>query len=119
MSRQRLHHMPFFVADYIGATRHLTLAERGAYTDLLFLSWSIGTLPKDPARLALMICCTPKEFAKVWPAIRAKFVETEAGYVNERLEAHRRKAIEISDKRAALGKLGGEASAASRKGQLQ
>lgn len=119
MSRQRLHHMPFFVADYLGATRHMTLAERGAYTDLLFLSWSIGALPKEPSRLALMICCTPKEFAKVWPAISNKFIETKVGLINERLETHRIKAIEISTKRSVLGKLGGETAAANRKGQLQ
>jgi uncharacterized protein YdaU (DUF1376 family) len=91
-SSPRLPYMPFFVSDYLGKTRHLTLAERGAYCDLLFHSWNIGPLPKERNRLASMLGCTPKELSAVWPKIRDKFTETPAGYVNDRLEAHRLKA---------------------------
>lgn len=90
--RPRLPYMPFFVSDYLGKTRHLTLAERGAYCDLLFHSWNIGPLPKERSRLAAMIGCTPREFRALWPKIREKFTEMPAGYVNSRLEAHRIKA---------------------------
>jgi len=111
--------MPFFVNDYLGATRHMTLAERGAYTDLLFLAWNIGPLPAEPARLAAMIGCTPKQFNLVWPTVRKKFVETEAGLVNERLELHRVKSIEISQKRMLAGREGGNTTAAKYKSRLQ
>jgi len=112
----RLPHMPFFVNDYLGATRHLTLAERGAYTDLLFLEWNIGPLPQDPARLAAMIGCSPRQFSAVWPAIQGKFAIVATGLVNERLEAHRAKALEISSKRAEAGRNGGYATAAKHGG---
>jgi uncharacterized protein YdaU (DUF1376 family) len=82
--------LPWFVRDYIAATRHLSLAERGAYTDLLFLSWENGPLPKDPVRLARLVGCGAEEFGQqVWPAIREKFTETDAGLINIRLEEHR------------------------------
>ena len=117
--KTRLPHMPFFVNDYIGATRHMTLAERGAYTDLLFLEWNIGPLPADPARLAAMIGCTSKQFSTVWPTVQQKFSDSPDGLVNERLELHRAKSIEISEKRAAIGRVGGIATAAKQRGTLQ
>ena len=88
--------LPWFVRDYIAATRHLSLAERGAYTDLLFLSWEMGALPSDPTRLARLVGCGADEFAEVWPAICAKFVQTEAGLVNMRLEEHRAESMRRS-----------------------
>jgi uncharacterized protein YdaU (DUF1376 family) len=88
--------LPWFVRDYIAASRHLSLAERGAYTDLLFLSWEIGPLPSDPARLGRLVGCGAEEFAEVWPAIRGKFIETEAGLVNARLEEHRAESMQRS-----------------------
>ena len=88
--------LPFFVRDYIAATRHLSLAERGAYTDLLFLSWEMGALPSDPAWLARLVGCGAEEFRQVWPAIRGKFIETEAGFVNARLEEHRAESMQRS-----------------------
>jgi hypothetical protein len=39
--------LPFFPRDYLAATRHMSLAERGAYTDLLWLQWENGHLPND------------------------------------------------------------------------
>jgi uncharacterized protein YdaU (DUF1376 family) len=96
--KARLPHMPFFVNDYLGATRHLTLAERGAYTDLLFLQWNLGPLPVDSNRLASLLGCTPKQFAMIWPAIQGKFIDTDAGLVNERLEYHREKTIKLQKK---------------------
>jgi len=90
--------LPFFVRDYIAATRHLSLAERGAYTDLLFLSWEMGSLPKDPARLARLVGCDADEFAQVWPIIRSKFTESDDGLVNARLEEHRTESMRRSEK---------------------
>jgi len=89
--------LPWFVRDYIAATRQFSLAERGAYTDLLFLSWEIGPLPKDLARLARLIGCDRTEFASVWPVIRDKFTETAEGLVNIRLEEHRAESMQRSE----------------------
>jgi len=90
--------LPWFARDYIAATRHFSLAERGAYTDLLFLSWEIGPLPSDPARLARLVGCDVAEFMLVWPALRPKFTETERGLVNIRLEEHRVESMQRSAK---------------------
>lgn len=81
--------LPFFVRDYIAATRHMSLAERGAYTDLLFQSWERGPLPNDPAKLARMVGCGVDEFAPIWAGIMDRFTQTETGLVNQRLEQHR------------------------------
>ena len=88
--------LPWFVRDYIAATRHLSLAERGAYTDLLFLSWEMGPLPSDLARLARLVGCDAEEFRQVWPAIRGKFIETAAGFQNARLEEQRTESMQRS-----------------------
>jgi uncharacterized protein YdaU (DUF1376 family) len=81
--------LPWFVRDYLAATGHLSPAERGVYTDLLFASWEMGPLPKDPVRLARLGRCDAGEFGQIWPAIREKFSETADGLVNARLEEHR------------------------------
>jgi uncharacterized protein YdaU (DUF1376 family) len=76
----------------------MTLAERGAYSDLLFFSWDSGPLPDDPARLARLLGCTPAEFAKIWPQLRSKFTATDHGLVNDRLEAERANSIALRAK---------------------
>jgi uncharacterized protein YdaU (DUF1376 family) len=95
---QSLAMLPWFVRYYIAATRQFSLAERGAYTDLLFLSWEIGPLPNDPIRLARLIGVSAPEFKRVWTTIRTKFTETEKGLVNTRLEQHRVESMDRSAK---------------------
>jgi len=85
--------MPWFPRDYLAATRGLHLAERGAYTDLLFFQWEMGGLPTDLDRLALLIGIQSDEFAKIWPSIKNKFVKRGDQLINKRLEEHRLKAI--------------------------
>lgn len=111
--------LPFFVRDYIAATRHMSLAERGAYTDLLFTQWETGPLPSDPARLARILGCSAREFDKVWPAVALKFAQSADGLVNERLEEHRHKAQELSAKRAQAGRHGGKQSGEQRRSKSQ
>lgn len=88
----RLPYMPFYVRDFLSATRSFSLEERGAYITMLAQTWDTGPLPKQPAKLAATIGCTPKELARVWKTVRAKFLETPAGLINVRLEDHRAKA---------------------------
>jgi uncharacterized protein YdaU (DUF1376 family) len=87
--------MPFFVRDYVASTRHMSLAERGAYSDLLFFQWENDRLPVDSDRLARLIGCTSEEFAIVWPHIREKFVETNGALLNQRLEEHRAESLRL------------------------
>ena len=45
--------MPFYVADYLRDTRHLSATEHGAYMLLIMQAWTQGgLLPLDPVRLA-------------------------------------------------------------------
>lgn len=92
--------LPWFARDYIAATRHMSLAERGAYTDLLFFEWENGPLPREPERLARLIGCAVAELEQVWPAIRPKFQDTPDGLTNRRLEEHRAEAHRLRDARA-------------------
>ena len=101
--------MPFFPRDYYCATRTLTLAQRGAYTDLLFWSWDNGPLPADPENLMRIIACSEAEFKQVWPAIRDKFVEYPDGLgklVNLRLEEERRKYSTFRQRQSEGGRKG-------------
>jgi uncharacterized protein YdaU (DUF1376 family) len=91
--------MPFYPRDYIAATRGMTLAERGAYCDLLFVAWDSGKpLPKETDVLARLVGVTPRTFAAIWPAIRKKLVEVPDGYISERLELERRKSLALRSK---------------------
>jgi uncharacterized protein YdaU (DUF1376 family) len=106
--------LPFFVRDYITATRHMTLAERGAYTDLLFFQWENGRIPKETDRIARLIGSSIEEFSGLWPQIRDKFADSDGGLTNMRLEDHRAKSIELSTKRAIAGQAGGKQSGKQR-----
>ena len=77
--------LPWFPRDYLAATRSLTLAERGAYTDLLFYSWDIGALPDDTKRIARMLGVDESEFAAIWPAIQSKFVRNEGQVIRHNM----------------------------------
>jgi uncharacterized protein YdaU (DUF1376 family) len=91
--------MPFYVRDHLIATRHMTLAERGAYFDLLCVLWdSQEPLPKDPDRLSRLVGCSKKEFAQLWPVLRRKFIEKDGGLVSRRLEIERQNSLEMRRK---------------------
>lgn len=108
--KSRLAMMPFWTGDYLAATRGLTLAERGAYTDLLFYSWELGGLPDNIPRQARMLGITVDEFREVLPAIRSHFHRNpETGLVvNERLEEERRISIAMREDAQVRGKNGGK-----------
>lgn len=92
--------LPWFPKDFIAATRHLSLAERGAYRDLLDYQWELGALPVDKLKLARLLGVTPKEFDAVWPAIAMKFAPSGGGLQNQRLEQHRKTALDLRAKRS-------------------
>jgi uncharacterized protein YdaU (DUF1376 family) len=92
--------LPFFPRDYLAATRHMSLAERGVYTDLLWLQWENGPLPDDAERLANMVGCQLAEFERLWQVVGRKFERTEQGLLNRRLELHREEALRLKAKRS-------------------
>lgn len=84
----------------------------GVYTRLLFTQWENRDLPNDYKSLASISKCTEEEFKKVWPAIKHKFIQNDAGrFYNLRVEETRSQQSKTS-----FGKsLGGQASAESKK----
>lgn len=83
----------FYPKDFLtdGRVAAMTLEECGAYIKLLCLCWTETTLPLDPRRLAQMIGCSPRTFARVWPALRVCFTATEDGLTHGRLDREREK----------------------------
>lgn len=98
--------MPLFFGDLLAATPTWDGEERALYLLLLAYQWSAGPLPADPKKIAKMCQYDQKTFPKLWATVGKKFIETGAGLINERLEGHRQKANEISNKRANAGAKG-------------
>lgn len=92
--------LPWFPRDFLTSTRAMRLAERGAYCDLLFYQWEMGSLPASTEALARLLGATPKEFADVWKTVGKKFERVGDTLSNRRLEEHRLKAIDTRDKKA-------------------
>jgi uncharacterized protein YdaU (DUF1376 family) len=99
MSNRALPMMPWYPKDFIAATRHLAFAERSLYRELLDYQWELGALPVDNFRLARLIGISVEEFDGLWPAIADKFDRTETGYLNNRLESHRKIALEGKERK--------------------
>ena len=106
----RLPFLPFYVSDYLSAidVRLMGLAERGAYTHLLFIMWMEGRLPNDTSQLAVLCGCPQEEFEAVWPKVRLKFkVDGDGLIYNERLEVVRDEALRLHRSRVKGGRKGG------------
>jgi len=92
--------------------RGLSLAQKGAFTDLLFFEWDDGPLPNDPEILMRMLGVNAEEWSRVvLPILDAEFRQNaDCRFVNERLEAERRKSIQLRDVAHERAKAGGDAT---------
>lgn len=104
--------LPLFFGDFLAATATWDGEERALYILLLAYQWTSGPLPMDTKRLAKMCQYEMKRFTTLWVTVGKKFVEHEDGLINVRLEQHRSKAKEISEKRAFAGAKGGTSARA-------
>lgn len=105
-------YMPFYPADYLGDTRHLTTEQHGAYLLLLMTMWrSDGVLPKDDAKLARIVGLTVARWKRISDDVLAFFDDCEGGITQARLAAELAISDEKSEKRSQAGKLGGRAKA--------
>ena len=104
--------MPFYVADYLADTGHLTMAEHGAYMLLIMHYWQNGGLPGDEVRLARICRASPKEWAGMRDTIAGLFGE---GWNHKRVDEEIGKTLD----RSALARSAGLASAAARKRNAQ
>jgi len=96
----------FYAADFLIGTFDMTAEQVGVYIRLLAFSWDKGPLPKDTRTLASMAGLTPKKFQKAWEKVQEKWTETDAGWVNDRLEVQRKARDKFSQKQAENGKKG-------------
>jgi uncharacterized protein YdaU (DUF1376 family) len=85
----------FYPKDYLADVNVvlMPLETEAAYWRLICHCWIEGSLPNDPARLAVLVRLTPEAFAaRIWPAIAACFTVDDAGRLRHpRLERERAK----------------------------
>ena len=80
----------FHPDKYLGGTAGFTLEMHGAYLVMLLHQWENGFVKKETAE---SVC------GNLWNRIKHKFVETESGWVNIRMDEERNHKREISLKR--------------------
>lgn len=108
--------MPFYVADYLRDTRHLSATEHGAYMLLIMQAWTQGgLLPLDPVRLARIAGLSREEWSEMGEMVMEFFVRTDDGYRHNRVDRELARAKGMVEQRKAAGK----ASAAKRAQQRE
>lgn len=109
--------MPFYVADYLRDTRHLSATEHGAYMLLIMQAWTQGgLLPLDPVRLARIAGLSRDEWAEMGDMVMEFFVRTNDGYRHNRVDRELDRARGMVEQRKAAGKASAAARAAKREG---
>lgn len=93
--------MPFYVADYLGDTRHLSTLEHGAYLLLIFHYWQRGSLPDDDGRLATIAGLSAEEWGRCRPTIAEFF---GPGWTHRRIDDELAAAVEKSGKARAAAR---------------
>jgi uncharacterized protein YdaU (DUF1376 family) len=69
----------------------MTLEQRGAYHEMLCVSWQIGPLPDDHSLLSRLLGVDNETFERVWVSpLTECWEKTELGLVNGRLEKERK-----------------------------
>ena len=81
-SKQRFPYFKFYAQDWIEATRHMTLEERGAYIDVIcFIMQAEGRLPDNDTRMAYQMHIS----ARKWRSVKAKLVDHQKINVSDGL----------------------------------
>lgn len=104
--------LPFFFGDFLASTAEWEGEEQALYMLLLGYQWSLGSLPEEPRRICKLVRWDWQLFERCWSTVGAKFQANAGRLLNQRLEQHRAKALQLSEKRATVGALGGRASQA-------
>lgn len=91
-------YMPFYVADFLADTTHLSQGEVGAYVLLLMAMWRAGgRLSLEDAKLARIARCGPKAWTSTRETVLA-FFEVEDGHITQ-MDRYRRHIYQPSPKR--------------------
>lgn len=94
--------MPFYIADYLKDTTHLTTELHGAYMLLLIGCWTRGGyLPNEDGQLAAIAKLPPRTFKASRAVLMSFFRPTEDGsaYTHKRVDSELSKARALSDAR--------------------
>lgn len=98
--------MPFYIADYLGDTGHLSNREHGAYLLLIMHYWQHEGLPTEDSALARICRLTTKEWLEIKGTIAGLF---GPDWYHKRVESELATASETISKRIAAGKAGASA----------
>lgn len=107
--------LPLFFGDFLASTAEWEGEERALYLLLLGYQWSLGSLPDEPRRVCKLAGWDSTLFDRSWPVVSTKFPQVGGRRANARLEAHRARSKEISEKRAIAGARGGAITQAKSK----
>lgn len=110
------HFFPFYVADFLADTMHLTAEDVGVYLLILCAYWrNQGPLQDDNDALASIARMARNKWRKKKRKIIAQFFQISDGlWSQKRMNAELKRAAEIMKVRREAGKIGGDASARSR-----
>ena len=108
MSRKPDLWMPFFIADYLADTAHLSTEQHGAYILMLLAAWRRGgSLPNDPAQLAAITRLPAARWRQHASILLAFFAVADDTIVQGRLAAEYAEAVRANDAQKANGAKGG------------
>jgi uncharacterized protein YdaU (DUF1376 family) len=92
---------PFYPADYLSKTQHLSTEEHGAYLLLLMYYWTHGKLPSREDAVAKVTRLESRAWAKSRGTLKDFFFD---GWKHKRMDEEIAKAIEISTRNSANAK---------------
>jgi len=102
--------MPFYPADYLTDTTHLTTVQHGAYVLLLLQCWlNGGTLPKDEGKLARIARMHVSEWQDYGPDVLAYFTDAGDCLRHKRVDVELAKAEAFREEQVRKGKLSAQA----------
>lgn len=98
--------MPFYVANYLADTGHLSTLEHGAYLLLIMHYWQNEGLPVEDGKLARICRMTLPQWKKIRSTLADFFSEE---WRHDRIDEEIERSREIARKRKDAGKAGAEA----------
>lgn len=106
-------YFPFYVSDFDGDTRHMSVESIGIYIRLLIYQWTNGKIPGSEPMMVRIAGCGHDQFMESWEnEIGQCFEKFEDGpvtsYRNKRLQIERDKVLAATEQRRQAGKKSGE-----------